>query len=148
MRKTALTLCLGMVLASSASASCFEEAASRYQVPVELLQAIARVESGGNPYARNINADGTEDVGLMQINSRWFPVLARYGISREHLFDACLNTHVGAWILAQNFHRLGYGWDAVGAYNAASPNKRLVYAKKIARLLYKKPNPVENNQGH
>lgn len=97
MRKTAVTLCLGMMaLASSASASCFEEAASRYQVPVELLQAIAHVESGGNPHARNINKDGSEDVGLMQINSRWLPVLAKYGISREHLFDACLNTHVGA----------------------------------------------------
>jgi soluble lytic murein transglycosylase-like protein len=48
----------------------------------------------------------------MQINSRWLGDTVAYGIGREQLFDPCINTHVGAWILAQNISRLGYGWEA------------------------------------
>lgn len=97
--------------------------------------AISRVESSGNPQAINRNPDGSYDIGHMQINSRWLPLLKRYGIDERSLFDACTNTYVGAWILAQNIHRLGYGWDAIGAYNARSPSKRMAYARKVAAIL-------------
>ncbi|MDR9065311.1 hypothetical protein FEP28_05476 [Burkholderia multivorans] len=97
--------------------------------------AISRVESSGNPQAINRNPDGSYDIGHMQINSRWLPPLKRYGIDERSLFDACTNTYVGAWILAQNIHRLGYGWNAIGAYNARSPSKRMAYARKVAAIL-------------
>ncbi len=113
-------------------AACFEEAASRYQIPSILLKAISRVESAGNPNALNRNQDGSFDIGHMQINSRWLPKLSHFGISRERLWDPCTNTLVGAWILAQNVNRIGYSWNAVGAYNAASPDKRDRYARKIS----------------
>ncbi len=116
-------------------ANCFEEAAARYRVPSSLLQAISRVESSGNPGAIHRNADGSHDIGHMQINSRWLPVLQQNGISEQTLLDPCTNTYVGAWILAQNVRRLGYGWLAVGAYNAGSQTKRMVYARKIAAAL-------------
>ena len=58
--------------------------------------------------------------------------LMSFGIGRDQLFDPCINTYVGAWILAQNISRLGYGWDAIGAYNARSPEKRAAYARRIA----------------
>lgn len=68
----------------------------------------------------------------MQVNSRWLGTLSSFGIGRDQLFDPCINTYVGAWILAQNISRLGYGWDAIGAYNARSPEKRAAYARRIA----------------
>jgi hypothetical protein len=116
----------------SAQAACFEQAGQRYGIAPSLLKAISAVESGFNPGARNRNRDGSEDLGHMQINSRWLATLSSHGIGREKLFDPCTNTHVGAWILAQNIRRLGYGWEAVGAYNARSPHKRAAYARKVA----------------
>ncbi|WP_433691778.1 lytic transglycosylase domain-containing protein [Herbaspirillum seropedicae] len=110
---------------------CFEQAGQRYDVSPLILQAIAQQESGMNPRALHRNRNGTRDIGLMQINSSWLGFLARYHISEADLFDACINIHVGAWILGSNFRRLGVGWEAIGAYNAASPDKRARYATQV-----------------
>ena len=120
-----------LLFSLSSHAHCFEQAGARYGVAPALLEAISTVESGGNPQARNLNRDGSEDLGHMQINSRWLGILASYGIDRQKLLDPCLNTHVGAWILAQNVRQHGYGWEAVGAYNARSPAKRNAYAHRV-----------------
>lgn len=122
-------------LSVTGHANCFEQAGARYGVSPVLLSAISRVESNGNPLARNVNRDGSEDLGHMQINSRWLRVLASYGIDRQSLLDPCLNTHVGAWILSQNIRAHGYRWEAVGAYNASSPGKRILYAHRVAKVL-------------
>lgn len=71
----------------------------------------------------------------MQINSSWLPTLKRYGITEQSLFDPCTNTLVGAWVLAKNFRELGYNWNAIGAYNAKSQDKRAIYAQKVASAL-------------
>ena len=82
--------------------ACINQAAQRYRVDERLIHAIIQVESSGNPTALNRNANGSEDIGLMQINSSWLPVLGRYGIKHYHLYDPCTNVHVGAWVLAGN----------------------------------------------
>lgn len=123
------------------SAACFDEAATRFSLPVSLLRAISRVESSGRPSAVNRNRNGSYDIGHMQINTGWLPVLERYGITQQQLFDACTNTYVGAWILAQNISKLGYSWKAIGAYNAANPDKRKQYALKIAAVLRREGGP-------
>ncbi len=115
---------------------CLIRAAQHFQVPMRLLQAIAQVESGGNPRAVNrANRNGSRDVGLMQINSSWLPTLARWNIREDDLFDPCISAHVGAWILADNLARLGPVWRAVGAYNARSPTLQLRYVKRVQRQL-------------
>ena len=123
------------VLWSTPAHACWEEAARRYGIDVRLLYAIAKTESGVNPRAINRNANGSYDVGLMQINSSWFPLLRRYGIDEQQLFDGCVSLHVGSWILAQNARRLGNAWDAVGAYNSPKPQRRLAYALKVYKNL-------------
>ena len=100
-----------------------------------LLHAIARTESGLNPLAIGRNPNGSRDIGLMQINSAWLPTLATHGISERDLFEPCTNIYVGAWILAGNVYKLGYTWEAVGAYNAASPALRRAYIDKVRRHL-------------
>ena len=135
MRKSWPILLILLVAPAAGNAACFEEAAARYRLPSSLLKAISRVESSGRPGAINRNADGSQDIGHMQINSRWLSVLQPYGIGADSLFDPCLNTYVGAWILAQNIVRLGYGWEAIGAYNAATPSKRIAYTRKVAAAL-------------
>jgi soluble lytic murein transglycosylase-like protein len=118
---------------------CLQAAAVKYGLDVHLLKAIARVESGFNPHAvrRPFAAGGnsTTDYGLMQINSTWLPTLKRWGISQEDLFDPCVSADVGAWVLRSNFNTLGTSWNAVGAYNAVSHDKRKVYAWRVYRAL-------------
>ena len=129
-----MTMALAAAAASPVHA-CWEDAATRYRVNASLLHAIARTESGVDPAAIGRNRNGSRDIGLMQINSTWLDTLARHGIAEQDLFDPCTNIHVGAWILAHNFHRHGYTWEAVGAYNATRPALRSAYVSKVRREL-------------
>jgi len=122
-------------LAMAPAQACWDAAAARYGVSSELLYAIARTESALDPNAVGHNRNGTRDIGLMQINSAWLPTLAAYGIGEPELFEPCTSIHIGAWILAGNIQRLGYTWDAVGAYNAVDPDLRRAYAAKVQRRL-------------
>lgn len=118
--------------------TCWAQASAKHKVPVKLLKAIAKTESNFNPRAFNRNTNGTYDVGLMQINSWWLAKnapLGRMGISKADLYDPCLNLHVGAWVLRQNFNKFGTNWRAVGAYNASTEYKRVNYAKKVHKTL-------------
>ncbi len=126
-------VCVLLVPAHSAQAMCFDEAAQTHNVPKALLLAIAKQESNFNPAAVGRNTNGTRDIGLMQINSGWLPTLRRYGVSEQHLFNPCINLHAGAWVLSGNIRQLGYTVNALGAYNAATPSKRLAYAQKVLR---------------
>ena len=121
------------LLASAPARACWDEAAVRYGVSSALLYAIARTESGLNPQAIGRNRNGSRDIGLMQINSAWLPTLATRGIGERELLEPCTNIQVGAWILAGNVQRLGYTWDAVGAYNAETPALRRAYAERVYR---------------
>jgi soluble lytic murein transglycosylase-like protein len=121
--------------------ACFTDAGTHYGIAPALLTAVARTESKLNPLAMHLNLDGSSDVGLMQVNSRWFPVLQRAGFPPATLYQPCTSIWVGAWILAQAFARHGYTWESIGAYNAgerinaASARRRAAYANQVLRNL-------------
>lgn len=113
------------------------------------LEAVARVESGGNSLALNVNrlqgpqprpvgiaaavriAEGyiargfSVDLGLMQVNSRNLPAL---GYTVEQVLDPCTNVAAGGRILTANYadaaRRMGEGQPALqaalSAYNTGS----------------------------
>ena len=77
-------------------------ASELYEVPIHPLIAIMQQESNGDPTAINkANRNGTNDVGLFQLNSRTFPGLDRYNI-RKNIQGACehlvnLHEQYGSW---------------------------------------------------
>lgn len=46
-------------------ADCIDDAAAYRHISAQLVRAIARQESGMRAGAINVNANGTEDIGLM-----------------------------------------------------------------------------------
>lgn len=131
-----LLLPAAVALAGNEGWQCWADASKRYNVPVDLLYAVARVETG-NKYSvvSGKNRNGTYDIGLMQINSSHLRRLSKYGITERDLVEKpCLNLHVGAWIMAESIARHGYNWVAIGAYNAGSMEKRRIYARKVIAM--------------
>jgi soluble lytic murein transglycosylase-like protein len=118
--------------------TCIHAEARRRAIPPELLLAIAKVESGLNWRAVNVNRDGSYDIGVMQINSRHLPRLERLGITREMLWHPCVNVAVGAWILHEFIAIYGMNWTAVAAYNTGNPAKKPEAAKKYAVKVHDK----------
>ena len=102
---------------------CFEEAGERYHINPYLLFTIAQVESNLNPQAINRNKNGTYDIGLMQINSKWLKVLKKWGIEEKDLFNPCQNVFVGAWVLRQCINKYGNTWKSIDCYNKGSKAK-------------------------
>lgn len=107
-------------------------------VPAEVMQHVADVESGSNPFAigvvngrlerqprnlseavatvRMLEADGYNySLGLAQINRK---NLARYGLDTyKKAFDGCANLAAGARILAECYGRSNLNWgDAFSCY--------------------------------
>ena len=115
---------------------CFNEAGQTYKVPPMLLQAIAWVESRYDKNAKNYNTNGSVDMGVMQINTIWLDSLAEYGIERRHLYNACFNINVGAWILRRQINDVGYNWQAVAHYHSRTPDRGDNYARKVARVYF------------
>ena len=138
---TVIILLFFMNMNSVLAKTCWQTAAERYSIHEDILYAIALTESAMDAHAINHNRNKSVDVGLMQINSRWFPQLVEMGIQPGDLWDRCTNIHVGAWILAGYIRRFGYNWRAIGAYNAGPglsqqrEKKRNDYAKRIIKHL-------------
>ncbi len=130
---------LGALVSTPARADCWDVAADRYRLDPLLLYAIAQVESNLDVNATNVNRNGTHDIGLMQINSAHLPTLARYGLTERRLReDACASIVTGAWILAGFVRQYGYGWEAVGAYNAGSGEARATLRQRYADKVRKR----------
>lgn len=142
-------LITAMFAPSLAQAFCFERAAQAYQLDPALLKAVAHVESSMRPQAMNtshVKRTNSVGIGLMQIDSRWLPKLARFGITQDMLKnDACQNLLVGAWIMKDALNRQGDNWWGVGSYNASCKSlkgkdcerARYTYAWKVYRAMQK-----------
>lgn len=111
---------------------CWDGAGKKYNIDPWLLMAYAKTESSFNPKAINKNKNKSEDIGFMQINSIWYPVLAKHNITKEDLFHPCTSIYVGAWIASDNIKKFGFNIDGIGAYNSPSNVKiRREYGKKV-----------------
>jgi soluble lytic murein transglycosylase-like protein len=100
-----------------------------------VLYAIATQESSLNPNAVHVNEDGSQDLGLTQINSKWLPHLSKLGVTSANLMNPCINMHVGAYLLSLKMTRHGNTWQAIGSYHSNTPWRRDRYAQTIYRRI-------------
>ncbi|NVI08585.1 MULTISPECIES: lytic transglycosylase domain-containing protein [Paraburkholderia] len=142
LRSWAICAWAALVVLGSSSAyaapsadDCFDKAGAYQGVNPHVLRAVAWRESKGDVNAINRNANGSIDVGQLQINSIHFPELASQGIPHRALADPCVNIFVAAWLLKQKMVRYGNTWRAIGAYHSESPRERDSYARSIQAIL-------------
>ena len=102
-------------------------AASFYHLPPRVLPSIHAVE-GGAPGVVVLDANGTQDLGVMQINSVWVPPLAAYTrlspaeVRSRLINQSCFNiAAAGAILRAYLRETRGDLMQAIGAYHSHTP---------------------------
>lgn len=122
--------------------------ASLYNLPPRVLPSIHAVEGGGLATV-NVNTDGTEDLGLMQINTHWLPLLSRYTrspiifVRRNLLERPCYNIAAAGLILRIYLDEThGDLMRAIGNYHSHTPTLNQAYQTKVmqsAARLFRAP---------
>ncbi|MGH8159368.1 MAG: lytic transglycosylase domain-containing protein [Rhodanobacter sp.] len=108
-----------------------------YRGFVDLIVAVRMAEGGTEGHVSR-NANGSIDIGPMQINSVHLPLLASYGITYNALLnDTCQNIVVGAWILHSEIKAAPTLWAAIGNYNSRTPTYNRRYQLRIWDSLQK-----------
>lgn len=117
--------------------ACMALVASWNHLPPRVLPAIQAVE-GGRIGLVHENSDGSEDLGLMQVNTRWILPLARYTgrpapMIRARLLDnACFGiAAAGAIMAAYLAEEKGNLMRAVGDYHSHTPALNLAYQAQV-----------------
>ncbi len=117
--------------------ACMMTVATFYGLPPRVLPAIQAVE-GGRIGTVSRNRDGSEDLGLMQVNTRWIQPLSRVtglppAAVRERLIgDGCFSVATAGAIV--HHHLRANGGDllkAVGNYHSRTPHLHQAYLTKV-----------------
>ena len=117
--------------------ACMALVASVYHLPPRVLPAIHAVE-GGVPGSVNHNADGSEDLGVMQVNTQWLVPLARVSelppeeVGRRLVAEPCFNIAAAGLIMRAYLNEAhGDLMLAVGYYHSHTPALNLQYQSKV-----------------
>lgn len=106
-------------------ASVFAAASAAYGIPRGLLEGMAYVESGFDATAVNHDANGTEDVGIMQLN------LQAQGVSYSFARNPVLAIPYAARLLAANYRACGSWTGALERYNSGACSGDRGYASRV-----------------
>jgi len=106
---------------STPNEKCIIPASNYHQINPIILRSILRIESGLRPNTIAKNTNGSIDVGIGGYNSINFKELAKFGVTPEHLMDACIGTYVSAWHLSKIIARHGNTWQGIARYNSGTP---------------------------
>jgi hypothetical protein len=116
---------------------CMALVAQVYGLPPRVLPSIQAVEGGG-PGIVHVNQNGSEDLGVMQVNTLWIPVVAAYshlapGEVRDKLLNhACFNIAAAGLIMRTYLtESRGDLMRAVGNYHSHTPALHSVYRLKV-----------------
>jgi hypothetical protein len=117
--------------------ACMLAVAAFYGLPPRVLPAIQAVE-GGQVGTVSRNQDGSEDLGVMQVNTRWLGPVAQVtglpeAVVRERLVgNACFNIAAAGAILHLHLQQSnGDLMQAVGNYHSQTPERHEAYAVRV-----------------
>lgn len=114
---------------------CSVAAASAYQIPADIMLAVAEKE-GGKPgqWVRN-SSNGSYDVGTMQFNTNYLKDLARFGITAEHVAQpGCYSYFLAAWrIRGHIINDTGDIWQRAANYHSRTPKFNQIYRSDLQR---------------
>lgn len=121
-------------------AACIMMAAQTHHVPPAVLAGIYQAERGtvGQEVS---NTNGSHDLGPMQINTLWIPVLAkRWNVTEKEAYrkvrdEACVNTDVAAWILRQHLNETQNLGRALSYYHSRTPKHSKKYKNRVLDLM-------------
>jgi hypothetical protein len=111
---------------------CSVGAAAQYQIPANLVLAVAETE-GGRPGQWVRNTNGTYDLGAMQFNTAYLRSLAKYGITpSDVLTSGCYPYQLAAWRLAGHLKNdVGDLWQRAANYHSRTPHFNAIYRNKL-----------------
>ncbi|OUI84191.1 lytic transglycosylase [Gluconobacter sp. DsW_056] len=125
--------------------ACMLAAAIRYDLPPRVLPAIWEVERGAIGLVHH-NTNGSDDLGLMQINTQWVGLLSQITrmpatqTAARLVSDGCFNIAASALILRSYLNQThGNLLEAVGDYHSHTPQLNSAYQKRVlqqARRLF------------
>jgi soluble lytic murein transglycosylase-like protein len=117
---------------------CSVEAAVKYNVPANLILAVAQVE-GGRPGQYVEDSNGTYDVGTMQFNTAYLRDLGKYGITAKDVAaPGCYAYDLAAWRLrGQILHDPGDFWTKAADYHSTTPCYNAEYRAKLIQAAAK-----------
>ncbi|WP_052816612.1 lytic transglycosylase domain-containing protein [Sphingobium fuliginis] len=159
--------CLAVVFAASTAASpsagmarpsegdisnCIARAAGGKDWLEKTLWGL-RDQEGGWIGAEVANANGSHDLGLLQINSWWVPKIAAVLRRPEPEVrtwlksDACFNADVARWIFLSALRSTGDYWAAIGVYHSPTAWRQRRYALSVADHLTRRFGPAIFSEG-
>ena len=113
--------------------ACMVATAAFYHLPPRVLPSIHLIE-GGRIGSVSRNTDGSDDMGVMQVNTVWLGPLARAtGLAREVVRtrlvgEACFNIAAAGAILRTYLNEeRGDLMRAVGDYHSHTPGRNSAY---------------------
>lgn len=126
--------------------------AAFHHLPPSVLPAIQQVE-GGKPNFVSVNRNGTQDLGIMQINTRWIvPLMLTTHEKGEVIYqrlkeDSCYNIAVaGAIIKLYLAETNGNLMQAIGNYHSHTPYLNNQYKLKVIQAAYFKNSYISKKK--
>ena len=114
---------------------CSISAAAKYDIPANLLLAVAEQEGGKTgQWVRNTN--GTHDIGAMQFNTAYLASeLARYGITPVDVAAAgCYAYDLASWRLRMHLRNdQGDLWTRAANYHSRTPQYNAIYRAQLVQ---------------
>ena len=120
---------------------CVVQEAGRQSLEVVKVLAVMKAE-GGRLGEYSPNANGSYDIGPMQVNTIHLPELSKtYGIpqaavSRLLAYNGCFNVAIGAWLLRKKTNEAaGDFWYGIGRYHSTAKPDRNRYILRVHRIM-------------
>ncbi len=114
--------------------TCSIAAAAKYEIPANLVLAVAEKENG-RPGQWVANSNGTHDVGPLQFNTAYLSTLTRHGIKPADVASTgCYAYDLAAWRLRQHISKdTGDVWQRASNYHSRTPRFNAIYRADLMK---------------